>query len=475
MESKKLITDSAWSVGSHVFSLIIVLLANFLLARMMSPSEFGQLGIVMFFVSIFNVFTDGGLSGALIRKVKKRSLDYSTVFTFNLIVSILFFILVFICSGFIAKFYESEILNPALKVTSSILLISSLQTIPNVKLLENLNFKRRSILTMISTIFGGIVGLLLAYFFNFGLWALISMPIATVTLQTLLFNLSEGFYFDLQFDKNSFKELFGFGINTTIVTVLNLGFDNVYNLIIGKVFSLGQVGYFYQAKKLQDVPNNIVNNLSQGVFYSSLSKIQGDQERIKQSYSLISKSFLWLMGLVVLIVLLFGDSIIRILLGEKWLGAVFYIKILIVGSLFYTQELINKIIFKVYNKTKKLLQLELFKKTVQTVTLISGIYLKSLDILLYGYVVTNAFSYFINYFFTLKVLQSGNSEIRSMFKLILILLGLLMSAYFVYNNYNLFIFNVYSLITIFLYFLFSHLVGIIDLNNLAKKYFDHIQ
>lgn len=433
MKNKKLLVDSFWSIGSHIFSLGIVLGSNIFLARLMGPKEFGQLGIIMFFIAVFNVFTDGGLSGALVRRLDKKEEDYSTVFTFNFVVSTILFFLIISVSGAIAKFYSTPSIRKPIMAAAAILIISSFQTIQNVKILQKLEFKKRSIITVLSSFLGVCIGIILALE-GLGIWALIAIPISTVLFQTFLYIYYEGFYFNLGFNKNSFKELFGFGVNTTLVSVLNLTFDNIYQLVIGRVFNMYQVGFYYQAKKLQDVPNNIVNNLSQGVFFSSLSRIQNDKEELIKTYNLISKSFLFLMGFAVLIMQLFGKDMILLMFGTKWLGAVYYVKLLIIGSLFYTQELINKMIFKVYNKTGNLLRLEFVKKTFQLVTLVIGVYLKRIDILLYGYIATNAFSYFINYFFTSQIINIGKRELILLIKVI-ILLFVLITGYCLIETY----------------------------------------
>ncbi len=462
MEFKKLFSDSLWSIGGHVFSLFITLTSNIILARILSPEEFGKLGIIMFFVTIFHVFSDGGMGGALVRKLNKTNEDYSTVFTFNFLVSLILFILIYLGSGMIADFYNIPSLKNPIIFSGFILIISCFQTIQNIKIISELKFRTKSIIVFVSALLGASIGLILAYFYDLGLWALISIPVSTISFQTLFLIVSEGFFFKLKINKKSFKELYGFGMNTTIVSLLNIGFDNIYNLIIGKVISVGEVGLFYQAKKLQDVPNNVVNNLSQGVFYSNLSKFQKENGKVIQTYYLISKSFLWFMGLLVLIILLFGDKIIYFLLGDQWLGVVMYIKILIWGSLFYTQELINKTIFKVYNKTQILLRLEIFKKLIQVSTLILGVYLVRIDVLLYGYVFTNSFSYFINYYYTSRIIDIGKIEIYSLLKVCIVILVL-----FGLNNYiNLYfgsvIFNYFSYLLIFLYILSSHVLGIMN-------------
>lgn len=464
MKDRKLLTDSIWSIGSHIISLIIVLICNIILARLLMPSEFGQLAIAMFFISIFNVFTDGGMTAALVRKKDINEDDYSTVFTFNFIVSLLLFVLLVSISGFLAIFYQIESLQTTIIFASSILIISSFQTIQNAKFLQQLEFKKRSIITLISNISGVLVGLILAFKFNFGVTALISIPITTVIAQTILYNYYQGFYFKLKFNKKSFKDLIGFGINTTFVSVLNIGFDNIYQLIIGRVFNIHQAGYFYQAKKLQDVPNNIVNSISQSVFYSTLSKIQEEKEEFLYAYQLISRAFLSIMGITVLIVLFFGDDIIHLILGDKWIESVYYIKLLILGSFFYTQELINKMIFKIFNKTDVLLKLEILKKSIQFTTLLIGVYLKSLDVLMYGYILTSIFSYFLNYYKTNKIINIGNNEMVALIKICSVVIVLFIINLFTnQSDHNSWIL---PLILILIYLLALPVFKVINLKNL---------
>ncbi|AZA62753.1 lipopolysaccharide biosynthesis protein [Chryseobacterium indoltheticum] len=473
MKNRKLLVDSAWSIGSHVFSLVIVLGANIFLARLMGPKEFGQLGIIMFFIAVFNVFTDGGLSGALVRRLDKKEEDYSTVFAFNFIVSIILFLIMITISGLIAQFYNTPSIQKPIIAAAAILIISSFQTIQNVKMLQKLEFKKRSMITLLSTFLGVIVGIGLAFFLKLGIWALIAIPISTVLFQTILYIYLEGFYFNLGFNKSSFKELFGFGVNTTLVSVLNLTFDNIYQLVIGRVFNMYQVGFYYQAKKLQDVPNNVINNLSQGVFFSSLSRIQNQKEELIRTYNLISKSFLFVMGFAVLIMQLFGKDMILLMFGSKWLGAVYYIKLLIIGSLFYTQELINKMIFKVYNKTNNLLRLEFVKKIFQIITLVIGVYLKRIDLLLYGYIATNAFSYFINYYFTSKIIEIGKRELILLIKVIILLFVLIVGYRLIETNItSQLLLKGGAVLFVISYIIFSEIFNIFSIKvliNLIKK------
>ncbi|MEZ7514294.1 lipopolysaccharide biosynthesis protein [Flavobacterium frigidarium] len=470
MSRSKIITDSIWSVSSNILTLLIALISNVVFARFMTPTEFGQLSIIMFFVSVCNVFTDGGLSGALVRKMDKKEEDYSTVFTFNLILSSILFIGLILASKTISEFYNQPSLQSPIVATSFILIISTFQTIQNIRIIQDLEFKTKAIITLLSAIFGTSIGFFFGYFLNLGVWALISIPIATASFQVFLCIYYKGFFFKLHLNRNSFKELFGFGINTTFVSVLNMTFDNIYQLILGRLFSISTVGFYYQAKKLQDVPNNLINNLSQGVFYSTLVKSQNDKDDLIKNYSLISTTFIWLVGFAVLLVLLFGDQFVLIILGQKWLESVYFIKLLIIGSIFYTQEIINKIIFKIYNRTKTLLRLEIIKKIVQTLTLLLGIYLKRIDILLYGYIFTNMFSCFLNHLFTRKILEVGNEELVFLCKVCLLIFSLV-TFYWCITIYvkNILLLIIIGCALVMMYVFLSKIFSILDINSFSRK------
>lgn len=475
MSKKKLFLDSFWTMGSHMLALVIVLISNIVFARLMSPTEFGQLAIVMFFVSVFNVFTDGGLSGALVRKLERKEDDYSTVFTFNLIVSVLLFIVVIFLSKPISDFYNNPSIQNPIIAASSILIISAFQTVQNVKIIQDLEFKKKSLITFLSTSLGAFTGVFLAVFMKLGLWALISIPITTALFQLSLYIYFKGFYFNISFKKESFKQLFGFGLNTTIVAILNISFNNIYELIIGRIFNINTVGFFHQAKKLQDVPNNVINNLTQGVFYSSLSKDQNDRVQLLQTYKLISNTFLSLVGFAVLIILFFSEDLINFLFGSKWLESAYFIKFLILGSLFYSQELINRIIFKVYNRTKMMLRLEIIKKTVQFSTLLIGIYMRNMEILMYGYILTSAFSYVLSYFYTNKILGIRSSELKNIVNVSILILILFATNYcsslFGYDRWylSLALLLVYLIAIQYLRLINFRLIGLLNLLSHKKR------
>ncbi|HHX70549.1 MAG TPA: lipopolysaccharide biosynthesis protein [Gallicola sp.] len=415
---KALIRGTIWSTLGQLSSLLITLGTNIWLARLLSPEEFGQLGIIMFFIMIANVLTESGLGGALVRKKKATRSDYSTVFVTNLIFSVFCYLLLIIGSGAIANFYEDAIIKDLLIVAGLVLIINSFQLTQNAKLISELKFKEKSIYRFIAVVISSSIGVYLAYS-GFGVWSLIAIQLIAAGVNTILLWMFEGFFMRFYFSKASFKELYSFGINTTLASILNKAFDNIYQLILGKYFSISETGYFYQAKRLQDVPGGVINMLSQSVVFSSLAKLQDDKIAFTKVYNKITLYFIIMLGFISSFIYVYAEQIILLLYGSEWVGAIFYMKLLTIGSFFFIQEQINRVIFKVFNQTRKILYLEYVKKTIQSISIVIGVIYLSLQVLIIGFVITNIIGYLINFYYSRKVIGNVSIyELKTLFKII---------------------------------------------------------
>lgn len=419
-----IIRGSIWSVIGQFSSLFMMLLTNIWLARLLSPKEFGQLGLIIFFVTVLEVLTEGGLSGALIRKPNASKKDYSTIFIFNLVISVFCAIVLILSSRMIASYYNDLELQRPLIIISSVLIINSLQIVQNTKLMADMKYKEKSIYFLFAVSISCILGIASAYN-GFGLWSLIIMYISRSFIYTAILWIFERFYFTIIFSKDSFRELYGFGVNTTIASFLNMVFDNIYQLIIGKMLSVNQVGLFYQAKKLQDVSNNVFIYLNQGVFFSSLSKIQQNISFFTKTYYKLFVIVLSIIGFTTLLIYFYADILIYILFGEKWINSVFYLKFITIASFFYILENFNRVIFKVFNKTRKLLYLDFLKRIIQLVSIFLGLYYSNITILLIGYIITNIAGYLLNCYFSKNIILVGaKKEIIIVLSTIFILIAI---------------------------------------------------
>ena len=417
---KAIIKGAMWSVLGQMASLLVTLATNIWLARLLSPKEFGQVGIIMFFIVLANVLTESGLGGALVRKKNASRSDYSTVFVTNLVFSILCYIVLVLATGAIAAFYKDVLLKNLLITASIVIIINAFELTQNAKLISEMKFKEQSIYRFISVLISSSIGIYLVYK-GLGVWALVFMQIMTAGINTIILWFFEGFFLSFHFSKKSFKELYCFGLNTTLSSLLNTAFDNIYLLVLGRYFSISQTGLFYQAKKLQDIPGGVMNTVIQSVVFSSLAKLQDDKVAFSKAYNKINLYFLVLLGFICTFIYIYADAIIFILFGSKWLGAVFYMKLLTVASFFYIQEQINRVIFKVFNQTRKILILELVKKMIQAVSIVVGVYVMDLKVLILGFILTNLIGYLINFYYSRKIMETGSSnEMFNLLKVIVV-------------------------------------------------------
>lgn len=459
---KKLFFNTMWSIGGQFSCSLIQLIANIFFARYLSPVEYGQIGIIVFFVYISNVLIEGGLGGALVRKIDVKEIDFSTVFIFNLALSILLYFIIVVSADFIANFYGDSSLSAAIVVSSLVILFNSLNFVQNNRLIINLQFKKISLYRFFSVLLANIVGIVLL-FLGYGIWAIISSLVFTPLFLSIILWYKEGGIGKIVFSITSFKSLFAFGINTTFSTLIDTFYNNIYQLILGRYFSLTEVGLFYQAKKLQDVPNSIVFGTTNTVLFSSLSKLQEDIYLFSKTYSKVISYFSLLIGLISLITISYSREILILLFGYEWQDSGFYLYILSISSFFYVHEMFNRIIFKTFNRTRVILVLEIFKKILLSLSIITGIFFKDIEILLYGFLLVSICAYIVNIIVSRTFLKSDYNEFLLTFKIVTSIVGsyllsLFIKAYFDVN------FSLVSLailpITVSSYFLFIKLWGI---------------
>ncbi|WP_165851359.1 lipopolysaccharide biosynthesis protein [Brumimicrobium aurantiacum] len=427
-------SGTLWTLLGQFGYLGVTLIANIILARILSPEEFGQLGVVLFFIVIARVLTESGLGAALVRNNNATNTDYSTIFIFNLIISVVFCILLIATSGAISDFYDDQALQRLLIVSSFILIINAFQIIHGTRLVSNMRFKQKSKYEFFSILISSAIGIILA-FNEFGIWSLVFMHLSNALIATLLMWLFEGGIGTLAFNIDSFKYHYKFGVNISLASLVIAVFDNIYQIVLAKYFSISQTGLYYQAKKLQNVPIGLQNKVTQTVFYSALSKLQEDKNKFKYMYHNMIKIISIGSGLIALIILLFAYDIILIVLGEKWVSATFFLQILSIVGFFQIQENFNRMLFKIFNDTKFVLYLELIKKIIQTITIVVGLLNHNLNILMYGFLITSILSYSINYYVASKNYSFiGKRELLINLKVFLISL-LISIAYFLFSDF----------------------------------------
>lgn len=469
--SKSLLINTLWSFIGRFGYITVGLISNIILVRLLSPKEFGQISIVMFFISIAGVLIESGLSGALVRKENTTETDYSTVFIFNLVISTILAVLLVMTSNNIASYYNDPELTNLLKLSSLVLIINALRITQAVKLIKALKFKVKSLYEVISILIGSLVGVYAAIQ-GAGAISLVLQQISTAFTLTLLFWYFGGSINKFSFSIDSFRQVYKFGVNTTASSVISRVFDNSYQLVLAKYFSISQSGYFYQAKKLQEVPVGVLQGSVLGVVYATLSRLQSDKASFNELYFIIVKSFTISIALVCMLIFYYADFIVEILYGKEWLISSQYLKILIVASFFYLQEILNRILFKIFDRTDIILKLEVIKKSILSVTIFYGVWTHSIHNLLYGFLIVSIISFIVNYSYARKVHPIPYwSELSIIIKIAIIAITVISFHIYVKNLYD--IHDIYTLVflpfILIINFILLNLFKVINFKEDYKK------
>ncbi len=406
--TQKTVSGMFWSFSDSIAGQIIQFIVGLILARILTPSEFGLIGMITVFLAISQSFIDSGFGQALIRKPEASELDYSTVFFFNIIVGVVFFGLFFFLAPPIARFYKEPELQSLTRVLSIILIINSFGLIQRTILTKNIDFKLQTKITVISAIISGSVAIYMALN-DFGVWSLVWKSLIGYFLQTLLLwgfsKWRPRFIFSIQ----SFRELFAFGSKLLVSGLIDTIYRNIYPLIIGKFFSAEELGFYSRADQFNKLPSQNITGAVQRVSYPSLSLVQDEPDKLKSGYKKIISSTMFITFFIMLGMAAVAKAMILVLIGEKWLPAVPYLQLLCLGGMLFPLHAINLNMLKVKGRSDLFLQLEIIKKLLAIPVILAGIFL-GINAMLAGMAVLSFVAYFINSFYSGKLINYSVRE-----------------------------------------------------------------
>lgn len=367
----KTVSGMVWSAFDKFGVKLISFLSNIILARMLTPDDYGCIGMLMIFILISMTFVDGGFASALIQKKSPTKDDECTVFYWNLAVSLICYCALFFSAKSIANFYNIPKLEQVLKVQGIILFTNSLQIIQFNKLRRELRFKD---LTKINITSAGLATVLAitAAFLGFGVWALVIQQLAQSVFNGIFAWLTCKWIPELRFSKESFKSLFGYGSFLLLSNLLNTFCDNLQGLLIGKRYSADDMGYYTQAKKLEDVPSIALSNMCNQVTFPVFSKIQDNKERLHSSV----RQCLRMMNFINIPLMLFfiaaAAPIINVILSDKWAPSIPYFQILCIAGMIKCAISINYHAVLAVGKSKELFNWNIVKRSIGIVLILIG-------------------------------------------------------------------------------------------------------
>lgn len=359
----KTLTGMIWTFSDTIGTQVIQLIVQIILARLLLPRDFGVVGIILVFIAISNVFIDGGFSNGLIRDKETTQEDYSTVFFFNLFVSILLYIILFFSAGFISRFFDQPALESIVRVVGILLIIGALSMIQRVMLSKEINFRVQTQINVTAALFSGIIAVICALL-GLGVWSLVVKMVLMSTIQTVFFIYVRRWKPSLVFSMTSFKRLFSFGSKVMLSEIITTVYENIYFLIIGATFNATTLGYFANARRLSEAAATSITTAVHKVSYPVLSTVRLDKERLKRGYRAIIKTSAYVIFPAMIGLIAVAPVLFEVVLGENWIPAIPYFQILCLGGLLYPLISINSNMLQVQGRSDLYLYLNIGIKII---------------------------------------------------------------------------------------------------------------
>ena len=370
---QKTLSGLFWSFIDTFAKQAIAFVVGIILARLLSPQEFGLVGMLAVFIAISTVLTQSGFNQALIRKKNCTNVDYSTVFWFNLAVSFCLYLILYFTAGHIARFYNEPQLEPLVRVLGLGILINALTMVQKTRLTKRIDFKLLAKITLISTSFSGLVGIGFAIA-GFGVWSLVYKTLAANLFMAILLWKWNKWTPILKFSKKAFREMFSFGSRLMTLGIIDTIYNNAYLVIIGKYYSAMQLGFYTKADQFKKMPSQTITALIQRVSYPVLSTIQDETERLKAAYRRLIKSTMLITFLLMIGLAVIARDFTVLILGEEWALTGEYLQILCFAGLFYPLDALNSNILKVVGRADFILNIGILRKFMAVPVILAAIF-----------------------------------------------------------------------------------------------------
>lgn len=395
----------AWSMIERFATQGVQFLFGIILARLLSPDDYGIIAMPLVFLAIAQCIIDSGFSTALIRKPELTEDDLSTAFYFNIGIGILCYAVLFFSSPLIADFYHTPILSSLLKVTALAVLFNPLCAVQQAILTRKIDFKTQAIVSLSGAVVSGIVGLYMAYN-GFGVWSLVFQQVGGYVMRTILFWVLGKWKPKRKWSWESFHYLWGFGSKLLGSALLDTMYNNIYPIVIGKYFSANDLGNYTRAQQFSTLPSSNVTGVLQRVTFPVLSSIQNEDERLAKNYRKILKLSAFLIFPLMLMLSAIADPLVRVLLTDKWEGSIILLQIICFSMMWYPIHAINLNLLTVKGRSDLFFRLEIFKKVVgviiMCITIPNGIIW-----MVSGSIASSMIALVINTYYTGKIIQVG--------------------------------------------------------------------
>lgn len=394
-----------WSAIERFSVQAVQFIFQIILARLLSPSDYGLIAMLAIFMAIAQAFIDSGFTNALIKKLDRTDKDFSTVFYFNLLISIVIYILLYLGAPFIAKFYRTSELTNITRVYMLSLPIIALGAIQRTQFTIKVNFKDQAIASFSGALAGGIVGIVLATQ-GYGAWALVGSALATNIVTTIIFWIRSTWRPRWEFSLVSLRTMFSFGSKLLFSGLLDTAYRNLYQFVIGRRFSKQDLGYYSRADQFAQFPSSNITGIIQRVTYPILCTIADDDEKLLAAYRQYIKLAAYIIFPLMIGLAAIAKPLINVVLGQKWQFASIILQILCFSYLWYPIHAINLNLLMVKGRSDLFLRVEIIKKVVGICILLIVMNF-SVELMAIGNVASSFIALFINTYYTKRIIGYG--------------------------------------------------------------------
>lgn len=393
----KTLKGVGWSATENVLRQGVSFCIGLILARLLSPAEYGMIGLAMIVITILSTFVDSGFANALIRKNDATEEDYSTMFIVNMVMSILVYVFLFILAPFVSQFLNAEI-TQVIRALGIGVLIKAFSIVQDTNLTKHINFKVKTKTTFYSVLAGGVVGVTGA-FLGWGVWALVAQQLLTSFINTLFLWILNPWHPTLKFSVDSLRYMWGFGWKVLLGKLLNQIWTQIYTIVVGKVYDTATLGQYSRAKHYASLFSVNLTETVRKVSYPTLANIQNEQERMVAAMRRMIKVTMFVTAVCMFSLGAVSVPLIYCMIGEKWLEAASYLPFMCVSMSLYPLHSINLNMLMVQGRSGTSLYLEVIKKVLSLLPISLGIYI-GIKWMLVGAIFTGTIAFFLNSYYT---------------------------------------------------------------------------
>lgn len=392
---QKAATGIIWTTIQKFSSIGISFISGIILARLLTPYDYGCIGMLAVFMALASTLIDGGFGSALIQKKQPTQDDYSTIFFWNMGMTTLMYVVLFFCAPAIARFYDIPLLSKVLRVQGLVLFINAFNIIQNNILKKRINFKAISIVTIITSVTSLAITIWMAYK-GFGVWALVAQNLITAAIPAIVFWFYVKWKPSWSFSWQSFKSLFSFGFFMFMSNLINTFCAKLSSLLIGRLYSPVTLGYYSKAVGTEELASNTISSVMTQVTYPLYAQVQDDKALLGNMVRRLTMTISLITFPMMAMLMLAAKPIFVLLYSDRWVACVPYFQVLCLVGLATCLQAVNTQTIAAIGKSKLMFYWTIIKRAVGMTFIIGGLFWFGMKGLLAGVVIYNWFCYFVN-------------------------------------------------------------------------------